>query len=149
MARFKYPLDSILKQYAWEVDALRVELMTLNQALHAKSIELQEVVSIVRDTEQQILELCRENAIIALDRKAMAELYLRHQRQLMHERQTEFDQAQKLANGVFDQLRKKRQSQRAIEKHRERTKLEFDAEGMRRESLDADDLWLAKIGASK
>lgn len=147
MGRFRYPLDAILKQYDWEIDALKTELMTLNQALNAKHAELQTVLHAVQDAERQILDMCRQDAIIALDRKSLVETYLRDRRLRMQTQQQEIDQTQALADSVFQQLSRKRQAQRAIEKHRERKKNEFDADGVRRDALEADELWLTKLGA--
>lgn len=148
MKRFCYPMEPILRQHEWEIDALKAELMTLNQALAARQAELQRLIECVRMAELEISHICRDNAIIARDRKAIVEIYLREQRTRALEKQQEIDQASALADAVFGQLKKKKQSQRGIEKHRERKKKDFDAAAMRREALEADDLWLAKLAAA-
>jgi flagellar biosynthesis chaperone FliJ len=149
MKRFRYSLDPVIKQYEWEIDALKLELTTLNQALDAKLAELQQLKDAVRAAEQSLLEMCQENAVIALDRKALIELYLRDQLRLTEEKEQEIVQARSLVDTAFLQLTKKKQSQRGIEKHRERKRKDFDAEGMRQESLEADELWLSKIVAAR
>lgn len=148
MKRFWYPMEPILRQHEWEIDALKAELMTLNQALAARQAELQRLIDCVRMAELEISHICRENAIIARDRQAIVEIYLRDQRTRVLEKQQEIDQASALADAVFVQLKKKKQSQRGIEKHRERKKKDFDAEAIRREALEADELWLAKLAAA-
>jgi flagellar biosynthesis chaperone FliJ len=149
MKNFSYAMDPILKQHEWEIDALKAELMTLNLALRERESEMQKLTGIVHSAEQEILSICRENVIIERDRKIILEIYLRDQRVRVEEKKLELDQARELAERVFSQLRKKKQSQRGIEKHRERKKKDFDAEAIRREALEADDLWLAKLAGSK
>lgn len=149
MKRFRYPLDPMLKQYEWEIDALKAELTTLNQALNTQLIGLQQLDESVRAAEQEILNICRENTIIARDRKAIVELYLRDQRQRADEKQQEVAQTRALVDQVFQQLSKKKQSHRGFEKHRERKRQDFEAEGMRLTALEADELWLAKIAVKK
>ena len=149
MKNFRYPMDPILKQYEWEIDALKAELMTLNQAVNGRVAEMQKLTESVRAAEQEIQEICRENAIIARDRKAIVEIYLRDQRVRVEQKQQEIDQARALADAVFEQLNKKKQSQRGIEKHRERKKKDFDVEAIRRDALEADELWLAKLVSTK
>lgn len=149
MKNFRYPMDPILKQYEWEIDALKAELMTLNQVVNGRVAEMQKLVECVQAAEQEIQDICRENAIIARDRKSIVEIYLRDQRVRVVEKQQQLDEARELAEAVFVQLNKKKQSQRGIEKHRERKKKDFDAETIRRDALEADELWLAKLVSSK
>jgi|GEM_PF-5860125 len=149
MKNFRYPMDPILKQYEWEIDTLKAELMTLNQALNGRLTEMQALTQCVHAAEQEILDICRENVIIERGRKTIVEIYLRDQRVRVVEKQHEINQARALAERVFIQLSKKKQAQRAIEKHRERKKKEFDAEAIRREALEADELWLAKLVSAK
>jgi len=149
MKNFRYPMDPILKQYEWEIDALKAELMTLNQALSGRMTEMQALTERVNSAEQEIMNICRENTIIERGRKTIVEVYLRDQRGRAVEKQQEIDQARALAERVFVQLNKKKQSQRGIEKHRERKKKDFDAEAIRLESLEADELWLAKLVSAK
>lgn len=149
MKNFRYPMDPILKQYEWEIDALKAELMTLNQALSGRMTEMQALTERVNSAEQEIMNICRENTIIERDRKTIVEVYLRDQRVRAEDKQREIDQARALAERVFVQLNKKKQSQRGMEKHRERKKKDFDAEAIRLEALEADELWLAKLVSAK
>ncbi len=149
MKSFRYPMDPILKQYDWEINALKTELTTLNQALNNRMTEMQALTERVKTAEQEIMSLCRENMIIERGRKTIVEVYLRDQRVRAGEKQQEIDQARTLAESVFAQLNKKKQSQRSIEKHRERKKTDFDAEAIRVEALEADELWLAKLVSTK
>ncbi len=149
MKKFNYPLDPILKQHEWEVDTLKTELMTLNQAVNAKQDKVDKLMSTVRDAQRDVLNICRENAIIDLSRKALIEIYLREQCTQVKVAQEEMEQVKQLADRAFLQLQKKRQSQKGIEKHRDRKKKDFDSVVMRNESLEADELWLAKLSAKR
>jgi flagellar biosynthesis chaperone FliJ len=149
MKRFRYPLDPILKQYEWEIDTLKGELATLNQALNSRTVEWTRLNDTVRAAEQELLNMFRESAIIARDRKAIVEIYLQDQRRRADEEQQEITRLRGMIDGVFLQLGKKKQAQRGIEKHRERKKKDFDAEWVRQDALSADELWLAKLAALK
>lgn len=145
MKRFHYQLDAIIKQADWEIDALKLELMTLNQTLNARNAELRQLNGVILDAKRQIMETCKENTFIALDRKRLLELYLRDRRVQQQEKEKEVEHTKKLTDGVFLQLCKKKQFQRSVEKHRERKKKDFESEVFRKELLEADELWLAKL----
>jgi flagellar biosynthesis chaperone FliJ len=148
MKMFRYPMDPILTRHEWEIDALKLELLTLNQALDAHLAAMQALAAGIAAAEQEIIGICRDHALIARGRKEIAELYLRDQRLRAAEKQREIEQARALADHVFAQLNKKRQSQRVIEKHRERKKTEFDRQALRLEALENDELWLARLAAA-
>lgn len=149
MKRFHYPLDAMLRHIEWEIEALKSELATLNQVLAAQVKELEQLGDAVRAVEREILDICKENAIIDRDRKTIAELYLRDRQLRADEKLQEVEQTRALVDQVYQQLSKKKQSHRALEKHRERKKRDFDAEGMRLAALEADELWLARIAIKR
>ncbi|MES2538657.1 MAG: hypothetical protein V4632_22595 [Pseudomonadota bacterium] len=148
MTNFHYPLDAVIKRNEWEIDALKGEMATLNQAMHARMAELQSLQDAVRAAEQEIQGICRQHTIIRRDHKAIVETYLGDRRRQTDLKQQEIARAQALIDQVFLQLRSKQQVQRSIKNHRELKQQAFLAEQARRDSLEADALWLAKLAAA-
>lgn len=149
MKKFRYPLQPILTQHEWEISALKNELLNLNRALHAEEEALARLLAAMQVTEQEIVALCRDHEVIPRERKAVAELYLLDQRRQAKRKQAEVEHSRELVGRVARQLTEKRQSQRSIEKHRERQSERFTAELMRQEAHESDQLWLAKLAGQR
>ena len=145
MKAFRYALEPVLTQYDWEISALKSELLNLNRALQAEERALVQLQDAMRATESEIVALCRDHAVIPRERKTIAELYLRDQHARAQSKQAEVERSRELVSRVAQQLTQKRQSQRGIEKHRERQLERFAADLVRKEAHEIDELWLAKL----
>jgi hypothetical protein len=143
----RHPLDALLKKRQWERDALAMEAVLARRIWEERNGAHQAVLDLIAGAESQLRQLYQAPAGIALDRRHILEMFLKHQHEVAHERQQAATSAHTLYAQVMVQLDGSRVAVKVLEKHGERTMQAHDQGERRREQRVADDMWLLRRGS--
>lgn len=143
----RHALDALLKQRQWERDALALEAVRARRIWEERNGAHQAVLDVIAGAEAQLRRLYEAPAGIALERRHILEVFLKHQHEVAHERQQAATSAQTLYAQVMRQLDGSRLAVKVLEKHGERSMHAHDQHERRRELRAADDMWLLRRGS--
>ena len=141
------PLDALLKQRQWERDALALEAARARRIWEERNGAYQAVLALIAGAESQLRQLYEAPAGIALERRHILEVFLKHQYEVATEWQHAVAAAQAVYAQVMGQLEGSRVVVKVLEKHGERKMLAHEQIERRRELRAADDLWLLRKGS--
>lgn len=146
---FKYQLASLLRKRETEADELRHALAEVQNRLEAATQALAEIQATIEQTETQLRSGGQEGAAIEPDLQARLRVYLKIQRNEEEQRKKALEAVQQEHDEVSGKLRTVREGIKALEKHREGQRADFDTELQRRDQAAADELWLLRRSAKR
>ena len=141
---FRYPLEALLVQRRWDVDALSQELATARQALAACEQEAGRLAAIMVAANDAVKRLRTNGAALDLSREQLLAGYRDRQEELLVDKQAEAARGLALCEQIAEDLARSRRALQGYEDHR------ADLLGQHRHAADsaaakaADDAWLAR-----
>jgi len=139
--KFKYRLDALIKLRAAERDVLKIDVERAFGEVERKTRERDSIARSIRLAEEELRSLCRSGAELQLENQLRLQLYLRQQWEMRSAKQSELDEAARVASLVVAQLDLKLKDTKALESHRERKRRQFDGEQLRVAMNVADEQW--------
>lgn len=142
--RFRYQLESLLRKREAESDQLRHEQTEAQLRVDNGERDLKTVESAIGHTETRLRLLGREGAAIDPDAQTRLRAYLK---MLCVDREKKREKLESLRREYDDigvRLRTVREGVKALEKHRDGRRADFDADWRRRDQATADELWLMR-----
>jgi flagellar export protein FliJ len=144
----RHALDPLLKKLGWEADALKADLARMNARVEQEEDRVSRIVASVHDAEQE-LRAAQAGGLVLVERRERTDLYLKQQHDLLRQRRTELARLLSLREQVAQQLGDKKKSIKALEKYKERKRMEDAVESLRVELKEADWVWLARSDRSR
>lgn len=145
--RFRYSLDSLLRKREMELDQLRHEQSLARQCVDSCERDLEAVQTAIGHAEVRLRALGCEGAAIDPDTQTRLRTYLKMLVVDLVAKQGRLDNARRVYDEIGVKVRTAREGIKALEKHRDGQRADFDAEWRRRDQATADELWLARRAA--
>jgi len=142
--RFKYRLDPLISLRSAERDALQGEMRRAAEELDRRTREFEDLARDIGSLESALRELLRSGASIAVDEQLRLQGYLEQRRREREAKQRALDEASRAMHRVLEQLTAKQRDAKALEKHRDRKREQFDQAQSRLAIKAADDQWLRR-----
>jgi flagellar export protein FliJ len=147
--QFKYQLASLLRKRETESDELRHQLAEVQTRVDTAAGELEAVRAMIEQTESRLRTDGQEGAAIEPDLQARLRVYLKMQRVEEETKKENLQKVEQERDEVSEKLRTVREGIKALEKHREGRRIDFDTEWERRDQAAADELWLLRRSAKR
>jgi flagellar biosynthesis chaperone FliJ len=106
--------------------------------------ECEELLRDIGAAEGRLRGLLADGTSIAVDEQLRLQAYLDSRRRQREAKSRELDEASRAMHRVLEQLLAKQREAKALEKHRERQRREFDQAQARLAHKAADDQWLRR-----
>jgi flagellar export protein FliJ len=145
-ARFRYPLQMLVKKHGWDVDTLSVELKTARQALHDHQSEAARLRQALQRTNAGLVRLRADGEILDLTRERVLINYRQMQEEAIATQLQQLQAAAAQCDQIVEQLNRARQALQGFEKHSDRLRATHALEAGRVAARDADDAWLVTHG---
>ena len=142
--KFKYRLESLVKLRSAERDALKNDVERASGEVQKRTRERDDIERTIELAEDELRALYRGGADLSLDAQSRLQLYLRQQRGLRSAKQRELEEATRVMQAVLCALELKVQDTKALEKHRDRQRRQFDDVQTRVTLHAADEQWLRR-----
>jgi flagellar export protein FliJ len=142
--RFQYRLEPLIRLRSAERDVLKGEMRQAAEEVEKRTREVEQVSREVQAAESELRAALRSGAAIAVDEQQRLQGYLKQRREQREAKQRSLDAASQAMFQVIERLNAKQQDTRALEKHRERQRRQFDQAEARVALNSADDQWLRK-----
>ena len=140
----KYRLDPLISLRSAERDALQDEMRRAAGEVEKRTRECEDLLRDISSVEGALRKALRSGASIAVDEQLRLQGYLDGRRRAREAKQRELDQATVEMHRVLEQLTAKQRDAKALEKHRDRKRQQFDLEQSRLALKVADDQWLRR-----
>jgi flagellar export protein FliJ len=143
-ARFKYRLEPLISLRSAERDALQEEMRRAAGEVERRTHECEDLSREIASAEGALRNALRSGASIAIDEQMRLQSYLDGRRRAREAKQRELEAASLEMHRVLDRLTAKQRDAKALEKHRDRKRRQFDLEQSRLALKAADDQWLRR-----
>lgn len=140
-ARFSYPLEPVVLQRRWALDALLRELSECNDVLAQRNVEREALLSQMAQTSREWKTLGSDGGSVHVERFMLLSRYMaERQRQLDHMTQV-IAQLALERDQVVDKVAAGRRALDAIEDHRDEMRQLFIKSRLSDEFKNADEQW--------
>jgi len=139
---FRYPLEPLLKQRRWEMDASATREREARRVLNVQGEEARSAAGAVSGVENALREALKAGAAIDPRHHESLSLYLAHAREVLREKARRASKAQEMHEQTRHGLLRSLQAVRGLERHRESKQREHKRERQQLEQQKQDELWL-------
>ncbi len=142
--KFTYPLEPILLNRQWDLDALLTELGDVNAALLRVKAEIESIQADIDQIASDWEKQTRNTAPMPIERYDVITRYLSHlgrQRTLKERASLELDRAR---GQLIDRVLEARHKLDAIAQHHDEAQAAFVKHGLQLEYKDADEQWAGR-----
>jgi len=140
--RFKYRLDPLMRLRATERDVLKAEAAQAAREVEAKARELAEIGRSIERAQVELRALYERGSDIPVDAQLRVQSYLSLQREGEARKRRELETAAQKESGVRSKLQLKQRDAKALERHKDKQRRQFEAVLGRSQIKSADDQWL-------
>ena len=137
--RFSYRLEDLLRLRAIERDVLTAERAGAAREVERKAEELAQIERVIVLSERALRALCEAGSELSVDAQMRRLRFLDVQRKWSEEKQRELKTAEGKEAQIRAALSAKQREAKALERHKEKQRRQFDAEQARHAINDADD----------
>lgn len=142
--RFVYPLEALLTQRRWDVDALAQELASARSALAACEQDVAQSKQRLAGANEGLKRMRTDGSAIDLVRQQLLMDYRSAEDELLAARQAAADRARALCERIAEQLARNRRALQGYEDHRDGLRRLHERAAETIASKAADDSWLAR-----
>ena len=144
--RFKYRLDPLARLRAGVRDALKAEAAQAAREVELRAMEMERLGRELERVEGELRALRSRGGELAVDAELRAQGYLAAHRERLLGKRRELEAARGKADEARSRLQLKQRDARALERHRDRQRREYDIVRGRSATRAADEQWLLMLG---
>jgi hypothetical protein len=141
---FRYSLQALMRKRQSELDTRKGELATAKLRVTEQTRELEGRAAELRELEDYQRALSTDGALIDVNARMRLHHCLSHAVSRKQRQVAQLAQAREQEEKILEQLRAAREALQTVERHRERSAGQFDAEGLRKTQLTMDELYLLR-----
>jgi flagellar export protein FliJ len=141
---FRYRLQPLIGLRSAERDALQGEMRRAAAEVENRTRECEELGRDIVAAERRLRGLLADGASIAVDEQLRLQGYLDSCRRRRDLKRRELDEASQALHRVLEQLLAKQREAKALEKHRDRQRRDFDQAQARLALRAADEDWMRR-----
>jgi chromosome segregation ATPase len=139
---YRYPLQALLSQQGWQVDALSQELATARSALQQQERAAEQLQQALQGLNHSLARLRADGQTLDLAREQRLLAWRAAQEEALQQQQAQVASARGLCERIADQLARARQALKGYENHRDGLQAQHRIEHARVQARVQDDEWL-------
>lgn len=147
--RFRYRLESLLRKRESDAVQLHHEQTEAHQRVDACARDVEAISAAIAHTEVHMRSLGQEGTAIDPDTQGRLRTYLKMLMADRERKRHKLAEARREYDDIGTRLRHTREGIKALEKHREGRRADFEVQWRRREQTAADELWLMRRAAKR
>ena len=141
-ARYRYPLQVLLRKHEWDVEAIGAELATAKRALLEHEESLRRLRRTLDEINQSLSNMRSPGASIDLARERMLLDYRAVQDEAFAAETLQLANARQSCEQIAEQLTRARRSVKGLERHSEALEQVHVREAASAAAKESDDAWL-------
>jgi chromosome segregation ATPase len=139
---YRYPLQALLAQQGWHVDALSQELASARSALQQQERAAEQLQQELQGLNHSLARLRADGQTLDLAREQRLLAWRAAQEEALQQQQAQVESARRLCERIADQLARARQALKGYENHRDGLQAQHRIEHARVQARVQDDEWL-------
>lgn len=139
---YRYPLQALLSQQGWQVDALSQELASARSALQQQERAAEQLQQELQDLNHSLASLRADGQLLDLAREQRLLAWRAAQEEALQQQLAQVESARRLCERIADQLARARRALKGYENHRDGLQAQHRIEHARVQARVQDDEWL-------